>query len=149
MRSLADALRRAFADRTRQYPDFETATLGTDQQVAVGATAVAPPKSVFKGDGVLLTPTPITAEEEVQVWYAGTLAKSGARQIFLHWGVGPGAWQQVRDMPMTESSSGVWNCVIRAASGGRLEFCFHDGTGNWDNNMGKNWSYTIHNGLLQ
>ncbi|MGI6082546.1 MAG: carbohydrate binding domain-containing protein [Limnochordia bacterium] len=149
MRSLADAVRRALIpNRTRRSLDFETASLDGEAQVAV-MDSVAPPKeSIFKGDGVLVTPTPVAAGEEVQIWYAGSLAKSGARQVFLHYGVGPGAWQQVRDIPMTESSPSVWTCTIRAASGGRLEMCFHDGAGNWDNNFGKNWSYAIQTGLL-
>ncbi|MGI6611546.1 MAG: carbohydrate binding domain-containing protein [Limnochordia bacterium] len=149
MRSLADAVRKALANRTRQSLDFEAGSLGRGTQAAV-IDAVAPPReSAFKGDGVLVTPTPITAGEEVQVWYAGSLAKSGVRHVFLHTGVGPGAWQKVRDIPMTESSPAVWTCSIRAASGGRLELCFHDGAGNWDNNSGMNWSYTIHAGLSQ
>ena len=73
-------------------------------------------------------PLPITAGEEVRIWYGGLLAKSGAVDVYLHMGIGPGAWQQVRDVRMKKESAGIFSCIIQApAQGGRLEFCFHDG----------------------
>ncbi len=149
MRTFAEAVKRAFTgDAGRRASKMEIAAMDVMPETKTRSTGIATP-NVMKGDGVLVRPTPITAGEETEIWYGGLLAKSGARRVMLHWGVGPGAWQNVRDVSMRETSTGVWNCTIQAAYGGRLEFCFHDGAGHWDNNSGKNWSYTIHNGLIQ
>lgn len=144
MRLFADAVRKAV--RKRALRDVELAELGTtiSETKTPGVLTAS-----FAGEGVYVTPTPVTAGEEVQVWYSGLLSKSGAKKVFLHSGVGPGAWQQIKTTPMVESSPGVFKCSIRAADGGRLEMCFHDDAYNWDNNNGRNWSYTIHNGYLQ
>jgi hypothetical protein len=56
----------------------------------------------------------------------------------------------VRDVRMKKESAGIFSCIIQApAQGGRLEFCFHDGAGNWDNQQGRDWHFPIHNGLIQ
>jgi hypothetical protein len=137
-------MRKALRGQLGRNPDLEIATMETASKIRSKPTAA----DVKAGDGVFVAPTPITAGDEIQIWYGGLLARNGARRVFLHWGVGPGAWQQVRDVEMKTHSPGIFSCLITAAEGGRLEFCFHDGAGNWDNNSGRNWSYTIHNGLM-
>lgn len=154
MRVFAEAMRKALKAQISRNPDLEIATEMapkiTEKDVAQNTTASVKSAAfadVKLGDGVMVTPTPITAGEEVQVWYGGLLAKSGADSIILHYGIGPGSWQNVHDVQMAKVSQGVYTCVVRAAEGGgRFEFCFRDNAGNWDNNSGKNWSFTIHNG---
>lgn len=95
--------------------------------------------------GVRVAPVPATPDSTVTVAYSGLLAKESAGMIFLHWGVGPGPWQNVQEVPMMQQQEdGTWIARLRTPKeGGSLEFCFHDGAGNWDNNNGLNWSVTV------
>ena len=49
---------------------------------------------------------PLTAEAELVVSYSGLLAQSGATEVFLHCGEGPGEWRNVRDIPMEKGPEG-------------------------------------------
>jgi len=96
--------------------------------------------------GVVVDPTPITAGEEITVLYDGLLAKSGADQVYLHVGYGPGQeWKSVADLKMSRTGWG-WVKTIEIPFEERFNFCFRDSTNNWDNNSGTNWSFVIHNG---
>ncbi|HLT58869.1 MAG: hypothetical protein LOD91_07635 [Limnochordales bacterium] len=103
-------------------------------------------------DGVSVSPTPITAGQRVTVTYAGPLAQAGASGVVLHYGYGPGPWQNVQEAVMDPVGPHRFQTSIEVGDGGRrqgparLEFCFRDTAGNWDNNGGRNWSYTIHGG---
>ncbi|RDV83440.1 carbohydrate-binding protein [Ammonifex thiophilus] len=99
--------------------------------------------------GVVVDPTPITAGEEVTIFYNGILARSGASQIYLHLGFGPpDNWHRVQDLKMSRTSWGWVRTISIPFDEERLNFCFWDGAGNWDNNNGLNWSYIIHAGRL-
>jgi len=148
VRFFTNALKRSMRSAGRHAYEAEIALLEDVREEEI--SPAAPDFTDFTaGDGVFITPAPITAGEEVKVWYSGLLSRKNPDRIYLHYGIGPGPWQQVKDVLMEESSPGVYTCTIRAGDGGRLELCFHDGAGNWDNNNGRNWHYTIHNGLIQ
>lgn len=98
-------------------------------------------------DGVYVTPTPITLGETVHVKYTGPLVEANAPSLHLHWGFGPGQWTHVQDVAMEREGDG-YTATVNVAQNGRFEFCFHDNSGNWDNNDGRNWSYVIHDGEL-
>lgn len=101
--------------------------------------------TTFVEKGVSITPMPVTLEEEVTITYDGLLAQSGASAIYAHLGNGSSDnWKNVQDLPMTKEE-GAWSISIIPADS-RMNFCFHDGANNWDNNYGYNWSCTIHNG---
>jgi len=96
-------------------------------------------------EGVSITPMPVTEGEAVSINYDGLLAQSGASKLFTHVGYGSSEnWIQVQDIPMEKVQDG-WNCEIQP-KGNRLNFCFHDGANHWDNNYGRNWSISIHDG---
>ena len=97
-------------------------------------------------DGVRVSPMPVTAEGEVTISYQGVLARSGAEKLYLHCGEGPGPWANVRDVPMKKSPTGDWYAELEVGRSPSFEFCFHDGSGNWDNNNGADWSVTVHSG---
>ncbi len=99
-------------------------------------------------DGIFMDPVPITAGDEVRLKYKGLLAQSGARTIYLRTGYGTGAWEGVQDIPMRKGRDGSWAASLVVDNSSRLNFCFHDGANNWDNNNGMNWSYEIHDGSL-
>lgn len=99
-------------------------------------------------DGVYVKPTPITSGQQVTIWYCGLLARHGADQVYLHYGFGPGRWQNVQDVPMQRvgwiGQVPLWQAQVKASAFGTLEFCFHDSADHWDNNSGHNWVYQIH-----
>ncbi len=96
--------------------------------------------------GVTAHPVPITAGSEVNIKYNGLLATSGADAVYLHYGYGPANnWNEVTDLMMHRTSEG-FEASIKVNSSDRLNFCFRDSANNWDNNCGRNWSYTIHSG---
>ncbi|MDX9873009.1 MAG: carbohydrate-binding protein [Clostridia bacterium] len=96
-------------------------------------------------EGISITPIPATAGETITIRYDGLLAKSGAQSVYAHLGYGHNdSWDNVEDIVMTNVPQG-WTCDI-LPKGERVNFCFHDGADNWDNNYGYNWSIMIHNG---
>ena len=99
-------------------------------------------------DGVYVSPTPITAGENVSIKYNGLLAKSGAEQLTLRMGYGHAEWNGINDILMSKIEDQTFEAKIKIPieECSRLQFCFVDNAGNWDNNTGKNWSYEIHCG---
>lgn len=96
-------------------------------------------------EGVSVTPVPITEGETLTIKYDGLLAKNGATNVYAHLGYGDSHhWQEIEDIPMNYAKT-AWTCEI-IPKAERINFCFHDGANNWDNNNGRNWSLTIHNG---
>jgi hypothetical protein len=145
VRSLADAVRKGhlIPNRTRRSLDFEAGQprwRGASRPSCRRRSSPAR-ESAFKGRRRACYPYTHYAGEEVQSLVRGFVGQIwSASCLSAHWSRSR-SLAEVRDIPMTESSPAVWTCTIRAASGGRLEMCFHDGAGNWDNNSGKNWSY--------
>lgn len=99
-------------------------------------------------DGIFMEPVPITAGEEVKLKYKGPLAQSGTQALYLRTGYGSGDWEGVQDIKMRKARDGSWAASLVIDDASRLNFCFHDGADNWDNNNGFNWSYEIHDGSL-
>lgn len=80
---------------------------------------------------------------EVSIYYDGILAKSGVGQLFLHCGYGDkNDWSEVNEYPMKQVDDG-WEKTLKINTGNSLNFCFRDGSDNWDNNNGDNWAYRI------
>ncbi|HEY8417050.1 MAG TPA: carbohydrate-binding protein [Limnochordales bacterium] len=136
---------RAGRERARhergQGLDMEAAAFaGVEVQPAAGAAAPA------AGDGVSIEPMPVTGGQRVTITYEGRLARQGAKGMYLHYGYGPGPWRNVQDVAMTPAGPQRFQASIRVQDSGRLEFCFRDDNGRWDNNDGRNWSCTIHSG---
>lgn len=107
--------------------------------------AVGPP---WVDDGVYVSPTPITAGDQVNIKYSGVLAKAGADRLTLRMGYGHHEWNGVSDISMSKLEGPAFEAKVEIPfeQCSRLQFCFVDGAGNWDNNSGRNWSYEIHCG---
>lgn len=98
-----------------------------------------------EGD-VTIAPVPVTFGEDITVQYQGLLARAGAEQVYLHMGYGPAdRWQFISDIPM-EKVGDTWEAKFEVTEDSRLNFCFRDNAGNWDNNSGRNWSVEVHTG---
>lgn len=99
--------------------------------------------------GVVVDPTPITAGEEITVFYNGMLAQGGADQIYLRVGYGSvGEWHRVQDFRMSRTGWGWIKTFEVPYDEDRLNFCFRCNENKWDNNGGLNWSYAIHGGRM-
>jgi len=102
-------------------------------------------QTAYVEEGVSITPMPVTMDETVTITYDGLLAQNKAETIYAHMGNGfSDSWTNIQDIPMKKEKT-VWTASVIPADS-RMNFCFHDGADNWDNNNGYNWSLTIHNG---
>lgn len=100
--------------------------------------------------GVVVDPTPITAGQEVVVFYNGLLANSGAQEVYLHCGFGrDDNWHAIHDSRMAKTGFGFVKAVTMPDTHTQFNFCFHDNAMNWDNNAGKDWSFQVHNGTME
>lgn len=145
MRLTWEKIRRSLGIPDDQVDVEAAAELGTPSE---STTLGSDPTGGYQrgpDDGVYVAPTPITGRQEVTVSYSGLLARQGAREVFLHYGFGPGEWADVHDVPMQKVGE-RFETSFEVPDGGRLELCFHDASDNWDNNGGRNWSYIIHDG---
>ncbi len=97
------------------------------------------------GDRVAIDPDPAVGGEPVTISYnasSGPLAS--AANIYAH--VGFDSWASVLpDMLMTDTDNdGVWETTVNVPStAAMLDVVFNDGNGNWDNNNGADWHFTV------
>lgn len=73
---------------------------------------------------------------DVTICYHGLLAKSGADEVYLHYGFGD-RWLDTHTEKMHRTPDG-WEKNIKIKYD-QLNFCFKDSANNWDNNSGYNW----------
>ncbi|HIE12627.1 MAG TPA: carbohydrate-binding protein [Desulfotomaculum sp.] len=98
--------------------------------------------------GVVVEPVPVTAGDEITIFYNGELARE-ADKMFLHLGYGPAHdWHRVQDLKMSRTGWGWIKTVEVPFDEERLNFCFRSNMDRWDNNDGRNWSYIIHAGRI-
>lgn len=101
---------------------------------------------IMVDEGIEISPIPVTQGDSITIKYNGQLAKNGADTVYAHVGYGTGDdWHNIQDIAMMSTKDG-WVCNTSATEEERLHFCFHDSAHNWDNNEGRNWSITVHNG---
>lgn len=99
--------------------------------------------------GVVVDPTPITAGQDVVVFYNGLLAQSGAQEVYLHCGFGKDdKWNAVSDERMAKTGFGYVKALTMPQTHTQFNFCFRDNAMNWDNNSGRDWAYQVHNGTM-
>ena len=79
--------------------------------------------------------------EEVTISYMGYLFEKGADEVYLHYGFGP-EWEGASEIKMDKTEFG-FQCAIPNLKKGSLELCFRDGSGEWDNRFGQNFSFPI------
>jgi hypothetical protein len=79
-----------------------------------------------------VTPT----DQQFQVNYQGLLKNSGARDVYLHYGIDN--WAHTSTVKMDHNLNGGFTALIQPKARA-VEFCFKDAAENWDNNNGSNW----------
>ncbi len=88
-------------------------------------------------DRVDVEPQPIKAGGLIKIRYAGLLARSGADQVYLHYGVD--GWKKSATVPMQRIGDRFEAEIKTTASVRQVDFCFKDSADHWDNNSGSNW----------
>ncbi len=78
-----------------------------------------------------------TTEQTFEVKYTGMLASTD--NVFLHYGYSN--WENVSECKMRKLKSG-YKTEITLPSDAELNFCFRNGSGEWDNNYGSDYCFT-------
>jgi len=101
------------------------------------------------GDVVTVEPDPPVAGQNVTIKYNPSgRPLQGASQVYLHYGFNQ--WNPVisPDPAMTwNSGESVWQLTVTVQSSAtKLDMCFNNGSGTWDNNSGADWHFTVSGG---
>ena len=78
---------------------------------------------------------------EVKVTYAGKLFQNGSDEVIVHYGFGEN-WENAQDIKMEKTELG-YQADIYVQSYSKLNFCFRNNNGDWDNNEGNNYAFKI------
>ena len=78
---------------------------------------------------------------KVKISYVGHLFQNGSEEVFAHYGFGIN-WDNVSEIKMEKTELG-FQCEIDILEADSLNLCFRNGNGEWDNNLGQNFSFTI------
>ncbi len=95
----------------------------------------------YAENGVLISDYSLSVGDEVTITYEGILVKSGADQIFLHFGYGK-EWLNKDFIPM-ENENGIFKGTFKIALPDDLNISFKDSADNWDNNSSMNYSFVF------
>lgn len=77
----------------------------------------------------------------VKVTYAGKLFQNGSEDVMVHYGFGE-EWEDAQDIQMQKSELG-FQADIYVQPNTKLNFCFRNSAGEWDNNNGSNYAFKI------
>ena len=84
----------------------------------------------------------IVSGETVKISYVGYLFQNGSEEVYLHYGFGPN-WNNVGEAKMEKTELG-FQAEIKIVEGeDTLNLCYKNEKGEWDNNFGQNFTFTI------
>lgn len=83
----------------------------------------------------------VVENTEVKVTYAGKLFQNGSEDVIVHYGFGDN-WDGAQDVQMQKTELG-FQIDIYVKSDSKLNFCFRNSAGEWDNNEGSNYAFKI------
>lgn len=78
---------------------------------------------------------------KVKISYVGELFQNGSEEVYLHYGFGTN-WDHVSDIKMEKTELG-FQCEIDILEADTLHLCFKNTVGEWDNNAGENYTFSI------
>ncbi|WP_010252111.1 carbohydrate-binding protein [Acetivibrio cellulolyticus] len=79
----------------------------------------------------------------LRVLYSGILAKNGAKEIYAVIGYGDNLnWENVQEYPMHKLSNKKYELIFPVNRAGEINMAFKDSANNWDNNSGRNFTFT-------
>ena len=77
----------------------------------------------------------------VKISYTGKFFQDGSEDVYLHYGFGIN-WDNVNEIKMEKTELG-FQAEINLLEGESFNLCFKNGTNEWDNNDGQNYSFPI------
>ena len=83
----------------------------------------------------------VVENTDVKVTYAGKLFQNGSEDVIVHYGFGEN-WEGSGDITMQKSELG-FQADIHVQPNTKLNFCFRNSAGEWDNNDGFNYAFKI------
>lgn len=83
----------------------------------------------------------IVENSEIKVTYAGFLFQNGSQEIIAHLGYDEN-WKEPQDIAMEKTTLG-FQAIINVGSAEKLNLCFRNSNGEWDNNNGNNYTFAI------
>lgn len=83
----------------------------------------------------------VVENTEIKVTYAGKLFQNGSESVMVHYGFGEN-WEGAQDLQMQKTELG-FQADIYVKSNTKLNFCFKNNAGEWDNNEGSNYAFKI------
>lgn len=83
----------------------------------------------------------IVGNTDVKITYAGQLFQNGSDGVTIHYGFGEN-WSNAQDIVMEKTELG-YQANIHVQPDSKLNFCFKNSCGEWDNNNGANYEFKI------
>lgn len=78
---------------------------------------------------------------KVKISYTGKFFQDHSEEVFIHYGFGL-LWENINEIKMEKTELG-FQTEITLMESDSLNFCFRNGTNQWDNNDGQNYSFPI------
>ena len=83
----------------------------------------------------------IVENTDIKITYAGQLFQNGSDDVTIHYGFGDN-WSNAQDIVMEKTELG-YQANIHVQPDSKLNFCFKNSCGEWDNNNGMNYEFKI------
>ncbi|WP_371363249.1 hypothetical protein SRRS_41880 [Sporomusa rhizae] len=96
----------------------------------------------YAASGVYLKPVMPSHLDTLIIKYNGVLVGSGADTIYAHIGFGQN-WTHIAELKMQKNMSSFELSFDMPIPADCINLCFRDSADNWDNNSGRNYTYTI------
>ena len=83
----------------------------------------------------------LTPNTNVKISYIGKFFQDESKQVYIHYGFG-NDWENIVEAEMTKSELG-YQIEIDLIDKPTFNFCFKNENGDWDNNDGDNYIFTL------
>ena len=83
----------------------------------------------------------IVENTEIKITYAGYLFQNKSNEVTIHLGYGDN-WENAQDIVMEKTELG-YQASVNVIEDSKLNFCFKNENGEWDNNSGQNYQFKI------
>ncbi len=77
----------------------------------------------------------------VKISYTGKFFQDGCEDVFIHYGFGLN-WDALNEIQMEKTELG-FQAELTLGCGDTFNFCFKNGSGDWDNNDGQNYVFEL------
>lgn len=98
-------------------------------------------KGIYAENGVSLSKSVLRAGDELELIYSGLLKNCGAGDVRVHIGYNE-AWEDAVTLDMTPTND-AFAVRLTLKKAGTINCAFVDPLGNWDNNSGANYSFSV------